>query len=65
MALQAPVTLRASVGQTAMMTGARTRVSTLNPAVSHSTLPFGMTRMGLNEKKHEGRGLQRRKPQEG
>lgn len=68
MALQAPVTLRASVGQSAMMMGARTRVNTLNPAVSQSTLPFGMTRMGLNpsdERKDEERGLQRRKPEEG
>lgn len=59
MSLQAPVTLRASVGQSAMMTGAQTRVNTLNPAVNHSALPFGMTRMGLNpsdERKGEERG---------
>lgn len=48
MALQAPVTLRASVGQSAIMTGARTCVNTLNPAVNQCALPFGMTRMGLN-----------------
>lgn len=36
------------MGRSAMMTGARTCVKTLNPAVSQTTLPYGMTRMGLN-----------------
>lgn len=59
MALRAPVTLRAGAGQSAMMTGARTRVNALNPAVNHRALPFGMTRMGLNpsdEGEEEGGG---------
>lgn len=58
MALQAPVTLRASMGRSAMMTGAQTCVRMLNPAVSQTTLPYGMTRMGCNpaeERKREGR----------
>lgn len=58
MALQAPVTLRASMGRSAMMTGARTCVKMLNPAVNQTTLPYGMTRMGLNpaEERQRGRG---------
>lgn len=48
MAVQAPVTPRASAGQSAMMTGAQTCVNMLNPAVSQTTLPYGMTTMGLN-----------------
>ncbi len=58
MALQAPVTLRASMGRSAMMTGAQTCVRMLNPAVSQTTLPYGMTRMGCNpaeERKRVGR----------
>lgn len=31
-----------------MMTGAQTCVTMLNPAVNQTTLPYGMTRMGLN-----------------
>lgn len=54
MALQAPVTLRASMGRSAMMTGARTYVKMLNPAVSQTTLPYGMTRMGLNPAEERG-----------
>lgn len=48
MALQAPVTLRASMGQSAMMTGAQTCVKMLNPSVNQTTLPYEMSRMGLN-----------------
>lgn len=48
MALQAAVTLRASMGRSAMMTGARTCVKMLNSAVNQTTLPYGMTKMGLN-----------------
>ncbi|CAB1443437.1 unnamed protein product [Pleuronectes platessa] len=55
MALQAAVTLRASMGRSAMMTGARTCVKTLNSAVNQTTLPCGMTRMGLNTAKRTGR----------
>lgn len=61
MALQAPVTLRASMGRSAMMTGARTCVKMLNPAVNQTALPYGMTRMGLNpaeerRREREGQG---------
>ncbi|KAM7375918.1 hypothetical protein PAMP_005679 [Pampus punctatissimus] len=68
MALQALVTLRASMGRSAMMTGARTCVKMLNPAVCQTTLPYGMTRMGPNpvekrEREREGgRVMRREKP---
>lgn len=57
MALQAPVTLQAGMGRSAMMTGARTCVKTLNPVVNQTTLPYGMTTMGLNpaEERHRRR----------
>lgn len=45
------------MGRSAMMTGAQTCVKMLNPAVNQSTLPYGMTRMGLNpaeEREREG-----------
>lgn len=53
MALQAPVTPRASMGRSVMMTGPRTCVKMLNPAVNQSALPYGMTRMGLNPAERE------------
>lgn len=55
MALQAPVTLGASVGQTAMMTGAQTCVKTLNQAVNQTILPYGM-RVSLNPARRVRRG---------
>lgn len=60
MALQAPVTLRASTGQSAMMTGAQTCVKMLNPSVNQTTLPYGMTRMGLNPAEERKRRTRRR-----
>lgn len=59
MALQAPVTLRASMGQSAMMTGAQTCVKMLNPSVNQTTLPYGMTRMGLNPAEERKRRTRR------
>lgn len=55
MALQAPVTPRASMGQSAMMTGAQTCVKMLNPSVNQTTLPYEMSRMGLNPAKERER----------
>lgn len=59
------------MGRSAMMTGARTCVKMLNPAVNQTTLPCGMTRMGLNpaveresERDREGKDLVKRKSKE-
>lgn len=59
MALQAAVTPRASVGQSAMMTGAQTCVKMLNPSVNQTPLPYGMTKMGLNPAEKRKRGTRR------
>lgn len=50
------------MGRSAMMTGAQTCVKMLNPAVNQTTLPYGMTRMGLNpaeERKRTEREIRR------
>lgn len=46
-----------------MMTGAQTCVKILNPAVNQTTLPYRMTRMGLNpaEEREEGEVMERLK----
>lgn len=59
MALRAAVTPRASVGQSAMMTGAQTCVKMLNPSVNQTPLPYGMTKMGLNPAEKRKRGTRR------